>query len=71
METETNEVLSVESAGKRCGLSRGASYAAVRRKQLPALRFGRKLVVPVKALDRMLETGTPIQEAGKREEVAA
>jgi len=51
------EVLTVEEAGKRLQLSRISAYRAVRRGQLPALKFGRRLVVPVKALERMLETG--------------
>ncbi len=57
------EVTDVETAGKRLGISRIWAYRAVKRKQIPALRFGRRLVVPVKALERMLETG--IQEATK------
>jgi len=64
MEME-QEVLGVEEAGKRLSLNRTAAYNAVRRGQIPAIRLGRKLVVPVKALERMLETGLPASEVAK------
>jgi excisionase family DNA binding protein len=47
-------VLTVEHAGRLLGLSRTASYDAVRRNELPVLRFGRRLVVPTNAILRML-----------------
>ena len=64
MEME-QEVLGVEEAGKRLSLNRTAAYNAVRRGQIPAIRLGRKLVAPVKALERMLETGLPASEVAK------
>ena len=51
------DCVSVEKAGRRIGLSRGESYMAAKRGKLPVLKFGRRLVVPVKALERMLEMG--------------
>jgi excisionase family DNA binding protein len=51
---ETKKVLSVEEAGKLLGLGRSAAYAAVNRGQIPTLRFGRKLVVPVAELERLV-----------------
>ncbi len=59
------EVIGVVEAGRRFGLLRAASYNAVRRGQLPAIRFGRKLVCPVKVIERMLETGLPASEVSK------
>jgi excisionase family DNA binding protein len=47
-------VLTVEQAGRLLGLGRTASYDAVRRGELPVLRFGRRLVVPTNAILRML-----------------
>jgi len=48
--------LSVPEAGRRYfGLSRNGSYAAAERGDLPVVRIGRLLRVPVKALERMLE----------------
>ena len=46
--------LTVEEAGKVLGLGRGASYAAAKRGEIPTIRLGRRLVVPVDALERML-----------------
>jgi hypothetical protein len=54
------KTLSVPAAGKRYyDLSRNGSYAAVRRGEIPVLRVGRKLRVPVAAMERMLENATP------------
>jgi excisionase family DNA binding protein len=51
--------MSVPEAGRRLGLGKNLSYEAVRRGELPALRFGRKLRVPVVALERLLNEGRP------------
>jgi hypothetical protein len=48
--------LSVPEAGKRYfDLSRNASYAAAERGEIPTIRIGRLLRVPVRALERMLD----------------
>jgi len=50
--------LTVPVAGKRLGLSRGASYDAANRGDLPGLiRIGRRLMVSKVALERALENG--------------
>ena len=52
-ETKT---ISVPTAGKRYfGLSRNGSYAAAARGEIPTIRIGRLLRVPVTACERMLE----------------
>ena len=49
-------VTSVPKAGRRyLDLGRGASYEAARRGDIPTIRIGRKLLVPVQRLKRMLE----------------
>lgn len=49
--------ISIPAAGRLLGVSRPTAYAMVRMKQLPAIRCGqRRLVVPVAALRRMLES---------------
>jgi hypothetical protein len=65
-ETELQpKTISVPEAGKRYfDLSRGASYAAAASGEIPTIRIGRLLRVPVVALERLLEkagerTGTP------------
>jgi hypothetical protein len=47
-------VISVEEAGGLFGLGRSASYEAARRGELPTLRFGRRLVVPIPRIEAML-----------------
>ena len=46
----------VPEAGKLLNLGRDASYAAAKRGDIPVLRFGRNLRVPIAAFKRMLET---------------
>jgi hypothetical protein len=56
MTDQTPQTLSVPEAGKRYfGLSRNASYAAAQKGQLPTIRIGRLLRVPVRAMERMLD----------------
>jgi hypothetical protein len=48
--------LSVPAAGARYfGLSRNAAYDAAARGDLPTVKIGRLLRVPVRALERMLD----------------
>jgi hypothetical protein len=50
------KTLSVPDAGRRYfSLSRNASYDAARRGDIPTIRIGRLLRVPVVALERKLE----------------
>jgi excisionase family DNA binding protein len=50
--------LSVPEAGRLLGIGTTASYAAARRGDLPTLRIGGRLLVPVSALRRLLEVDT-------------
>ena len=48
--------LSVPEAGERYfGLCRNAAYDAAARGEIPTIRIGRLLRVPVRALERMLD----------------
>jgi excisionase family DNA binding protein len=53
------QTLSVEQAAAVLGLSRGAAYLAARRGELPVLKIGRRLVVPKRALDALLNSAVP------------
>jgi excisionase family DNA binding protein len=57
-----SETVSVEVAAARLGLSRTKAYALARQNALPvpALRLGRKVVIPVRALDRVLGVVEPV-----------
>jgi hypothetical protein len=53
---EERKTISVPQAGKEYfDLGRNASYEAARRGDIPTIKFGRLLRVPVVALERMLE----------------
>jgi excisionase family DNA binding protein len=47
--------MSVEEASDALGISRSLAYELVRRGELPALRFGRRIVVPVRPLEDLVE----------------
>jgi excisionase family DNA binding protein len=49
--------LTVEEAASALGVSRGSAYAAVRDGSIPAVRIGRRWVVPVAALEELLASG--------------
>jgi len=53
--------LSVPEAAKVLGISRGLAYELARSGRLPALRFGRRLLISRAALERMLNE---TQDAG-------
>jgi hypothetical protein len=56
MSEKTPLTLSVPEAGKRYfDLSRNASYDAAARGEIPTIKIGRLLRVPVRALERMLD----------------
>lgn len=47
-------VLTVEEAAERLHIGRGLAYEMVREGVIPAVRLGRRIVVPVEALKRWL-----------------
>lgn len=52
--------LSVPEAGKRYfNMSRNASYAAAARGEIPTVRIGKLLRVPVRALEALLDNASP------------
>jgi Helix-turn-helix domain len=56
MNEEAPLTLSVPEAGKRYfGLSRNGAYDAATRGDLPTIKIGRLLRVPVRALEQMLD----------------
>jgi Helix-turn-helix domain len=53
---DAQKTLSVPTAGwLYFDLSRGAAYAAAARGDIPTIRIGRKLRVPIVAIERLLE----------------
>jgi excisionase family DNA binding protein len=56
MLNDAPKTLTVAEAGARYfGLCRASSYAAVQRGEIPVIKIGRLLRVPVAALERMMQ----------------
>jgi len=55
---------SVDEAAELLGVSRFTAYAAIRGGTLPAIRIGKRILVPKVALDRMLNGEIAFPGAG-------
>jgi excisionase family DNA binding protein len=51
--------MTVNEAAQALGISRTLAYEMVRSGELPSLRLGRRVVVPVRTLERMLGLDEP------------
>jgi excisionase family DNA binding protein len=51
-------VVTLTEAAMILEISRGSAYEAAKRKELPTIRIGRRLLVPLAALERMLAGNT-------------
>ena len=49
--------LTVPEAAAMLGLSRNNTYDLVKRKQLPSIRFGKRILIPRVAIEEMLKKG--------------
>jgi excisionase family DNA binding protein len=47
-------VLTVEEAADLLRIGRGTAYAAVKAKQIPSVKLGRKILVPLGSLEKLL-----------------
>lgn len=59
MQDDDRLVLTVTEAAKALGISRALAYELVARGELPALRLGRRLVIPRRALEALVNGVTP------------
>jgi excisionase family DNA binding protein len=57
MDSDNRLVLTVTEAAAVLGISRAHAYELVARRELPALRLGRRIVVPRRGLERLLDGG--------------
>ena len=53
--TEKRLCITVPEAAAMLGLSRNFAYELVKQKQLPVVKFGKRLLIPRVALEKMLE----------------
>lgn len=57
--------LSVEEAAKLLGIGRNLCYDKVKTGEIPAIKIGKRLLVPKKALEKLLEEPQPLNTASK------
>ena len=53
--TDHRKTYSVPEAARVLGIGRSAAYEAARTGQIPTIRIGKRLLVPIVALKRLLE----------------
>ena len=53
--TGGRRVWSVDETAEQLGISRAHAYELIARREIPHLRLGRRIVVPVHALDELLD----------------
>ncbi|WP_409568315.1 helix-turn-helix domain-containing protein [Methylobacterium sp. E-041] len=58
------KTISVEEAGRQLGISRNTAYEAAGRGEIPTIRIGRRMLVPVIAFERLLEVPRTPQPGG-------
>ncbi len=54
--------ITVPEAAEMLGISRNFAYDLVKQKQLPVVKFGKRLLIPRVALVKMLEQGAILNE---------
>jgi len=52
--------VTVPEAAAMLGISRNFAYQLVRERKLPSIRFGKRILIPRVALEKMLERGVPV-----------
>lgn len=58
--SEHKLTLTVEEAAEALGISRALAYQLIATKELPSLRLGRRIVVPRRALEVLLEAAIQV-----------
>ena len=70
LQRSERSTISVEEAAKYLGIGRAAAYLAVKNGELPSLRLGSRILVPVRALLELLagrEVSNASRQPGDRE----
>jgi excisionase family DNA binding protein len=55
--------VSIEEAAKLLGISRTFAYTLVRREELPTIHLGRRRVVPIAALTRLMSSSDQLDDS--------
>lgn len=60
---QQRRTLTIEEAARILGISRALGYRLARTGQLPTMRLGRRIVVPLVALERLLDAASDAESA--------
>lgn len=60
--------ITVEEAARLLGISRAFAYLLVARNELPSLKLGRRVVIPRRALERLLDLDAPVSGSASNAE---
>ncbi|POR40504.1 helix-turn-helix domain-containing protein [Methylobacterium sp. V23] len=64
IEQSERKTISVEEAGRQLGLSRNTAYQAAGRGEIPTIRIGRRMLVPLVAFERLLNQSVAMRQEG-------
>lgn len=56
--SEEKLTITVEEAGMMLGIGRALAYEMAKTGRLPVLRFGKRMVIPRRAMEEMLKTAS-------------
>ena len=60
---EERVTFTVEETAKLLGIGRQLAYDKVKTGEIPVIKIGRRLLVPRRALEKLLEQGQPVTPA--------
>jgi len=63
---EERATRTIQESARILGIGRNQAYEAAKRGEIPTIRIGKRLLVPMAALDRLLENGKPALKAPSR-----
>jgi excisionase family DNA binding protein len=63
--------VNVQEAGKLLGISRAAAYQAVSNGEIPSVRIGRRILIPERALAKLLDQHQTPRDSRSHESVVA
>jgi len=62
MHTPARLTMTIQEAAQRLGIGRNSAYAAAHDGAIPTIKIGKRMVVPVAALDKMLSGEAPAND---------
>ena len=66
LENKSRATITVEEMAIRLGIGRNTAYQAVRTGEIPSIRIGRRILVPVAAFEKMLSEAGRVANHDKR-----